>query len=527
MDQKSFVKQIKKPQTYKKETPIKLIQTHISFVALTGEYAYKIKKPVNFGFLDFSTLEKRKHFCEEELKLNNRLCPEIYLDVVAFTKKDGQLEIDGTGEVVDYAVKMKEFSQDKIMSNLLKENKISDETIENICNVLVDFYSKIESSEEIDRYGTVELIKKNTDENFEQTEEFVGKTISKEIFDFIKKETNNFLKNKQIFENRIKNNFISDCHGDLHTGNIVIDEGKVCIFDCIEFNKRFRYSDVASDIGFLAMDLDYLGYPYFSSILIEKYVEKSGDEEIFNVLNFYKCYRAYVRGKVAGFKLNDPNISDEEKRKTVSIASKYFDLAYFYAKLFSKEEISKPILFLTTGMTGTGKTTIARRFKIDYNAHLISTDSVRKELAGIDKYERHHDAYNTGMYSPEKMMQTYEKILEKADGSLKQGKNVILDATFKTKKLRDNAKEIAAKNNANFLILYCNTSEENVKKYLEERVKKKSISDGRWEIYVKQKDSFENPNSCEEFVEIDVSKLSFDYQIDTFSKVFEKIYRED
>ena len=178
-------------------------------------------------------------------------------------------------------------------------------------------------------------------------------------------------------------------------------------------------------------------------------------------------------------------------------------------------------------MTGTGKTTIARRFKIDYNAHLISTDSVRKELAGIDKYERHHDAYNTGMYSPEKMMQTYEKILEKADGSLKQGKNVILDATFKTKKLRDNAKEIAAKNNANFLILYCNTSEENVKKYLEERVKKKSISDGRWEIYVKQKDSFENPNSCEEFVEIDVSKLSFDYQIDTFSKVFEKIYRED
>jgi len=528
MKPEKFFELIKKPSVYGDNIKdIDLIQTHISYVALTGKYAYKIKKPVNFGFLDFSTIEKRKKFCEEELRLNNRLCPDIYLDVVSFNKKDGQLEINGEGEVVDYAVKMKEFAQDKIMSNLLKEDKISDEDIENICNVLVDFYSKVGSSKEINEYGSVDLIKKNTDENFEQTEEFIGKTISKEIFDFIKKQTNNFMKNKQIFDSRVKNGFISDCHGDLHTGNIVIEDGEVCIFDCIEFNKRFRYSDVASDIGFLAMDLDYLGYPYLSSILIEKYVEKSGDEEIFNVLNFYKCYRAYVRGKVAGFKLNDPNISDEEKRKTIDIARKYFDLAYFYAKLFSKKEISKPVLFITTGMTGTGKTTIAQKFKVDYSACLISTDSVRKEMAGIDKFERHHDAYNTGMYSPEKMMQTYEIILKKADTSLKQGKNVILDATFKTKELRDKAKEIAINNNAIFLILFCDTSEENVKKYLEERVKKKSISDGRWEIYVKQKDSFEKPKPDEEFVEIDVSKLYFKYQIDTFSKIFQKNYGED
>jgi uncharacterized protein len=527
MNSEKFFNMIKKPDMYGDNIKkVDLIQTHISYVALTGEYAYKIKKPVNFGFLDFSTLEKRKYFCEEELRLNRRLCPEIYLDVVSINKKNDKLELNGDGDVVDYAVKMKEFSQKNIMSNLLKNDKISDENIENICSVLVDFYNKTESSDEIDKYGSVESIKKNTDENFEQTRDFIGKTISKEKFDFIKKNTNSFLENKELFSKRIKKGFISDCHGDLHTGNIVISDGNVCIFDCIEFNKRFRYSDVASDIAFLAMDLDFLGYPYLSSVLIEKYVEESKDEGIFDVLNFYKCYRAYVRGKVISFKLNDPNIEKKEKIETIDIASKYFDLACFYAKLFSKKTSLKPVLFITTGLTGTGKTTIAKKFKVDYNAFLISTDSVRKELAGVDKYERHHDAYNTGMYSPEKMMQTYTKIFEKAAAFLSQGRNVVLDATFKTKNLREKAEETAFKNNANFLALHCNTSEENVKKYLESRVKKKSISDGRWEIYVKQKDSFEIPGSDENHVKIDVSNSSSKYQMDIFSKVFEKVFEE-
>ncbi len=527
MNQKNFVEQIKNPDTYEKKVDsVKLIQTHISFVALTGKYAYKIKKPVDFGFLDFSTLEKRKYFCEEELRFNRRLCPEIYLDVISINKKKDGLKINGEGETVDYAVKMKEFSQKSIMSNLLKNDLISDKKIENICEILVEFYKKNVSSKEIDKYGSVELVKKNTDENFEQTEAVINKTISKEKFDFIKKSTNDFLKNKKLFEKRIKNGFICDCHGDLHTGNIVISKDKVCIFDCIEFNKRFRYSDAASDIGFLAMDLDFLGYPYFSSKLIESYVEKSKDKGIFDVLNFYKCYRAYVRGKVTGFKLNDPNIDKKEKKDIIKTASKYFDLSYFYAKLFSKTINKKPVLFVTTGLTGTGKTTIAKKFMVDYNSCLISTDSVRKEIAGIDKYERHHDAYNTGMYSPEKMMQTYDKVLKKADKILKKGENVVLDATFKTKKLREKAKKIAFENNAIFLILYCNTSEEKVRNYLEERVKKKSISDGRWEIYVKQKDSYEIPGSDEKYLEIDVSNKSFDYQINTFSKVFEKIMED-
>jgi aminoglycoside phosphotransferase family enzyme/predicted kinase len=526
MDQEKFFESLKDPEVYGPDVnSIITLQTHISFIILTGKFAYKIKKPVNFGFLDFSTLEKRKHFCEEELRLNKRLCPDIYLDIVPINLENDKIKINGKGQIIDYAVKMREFSQKNIMINLLEKNKIDNDDIERISNILIDFYKKSDRSKEIDRYGSISLIKNNTDENFDQTKSVIDNTINKQIFDFIKNNTNDFLKlKKDYFPNRIKQGYIHDCHGDLHSGNIVINNEKVYIFDCIEFNKRFRYSDVASDIGFLAMDLDYLGHPYKSSFFIESYIEKSNDSDIKNILNFYKCYRAYVRGKVIGFKLEDPNIDIKEKQKIKITAKKYFDLAYYYSQLFSRNlNESKPVLFITSGLTGTGKTTVAKKISIDYNANMISTDSVRKELEGIDKFEKHHDAYNTGLYSPEKMLYTYNKILEKADKSLKKGNNVILDATFKTERLREMAKKIAEKNNAIFIILFCDCPERIVKKYLEKRIKTRTISDGRWEIYLKQKDSFESFINYDKIVKIDVSNQSFDYQISVFRDIINKI----
>jgi len=527
MDQQKFVEEIKNPRTYNKDTKkVKLIQTHISFVTLTGKYAYKIKKPVNFGFLDFSTLEKRKYFCNRELSLNKRLCPEIYESVVKITKKDDGLEIDGDGKIIDYAVKMKEFSQDKIMTNLLHTEKINEETIDKIVDNLVSFYNKIKSNDEIKRFGEIKTIKQNTDENFEQTKEVIGKTIDKEKFDFIKKITNRFLeRNKNVFGRRIKNDYIKDCHGDLHTGNIVIKNNQICIFDCIEFNKRFRYSDLASDIGFLAMDLDFQGRPYLGSYLIKKYVEKSNDSGIYDVLNFYKAYRAYVRGKVIGFKLSDSHIEEKEKSNTVRTSRKYFNLAYYYMLLVSREmdEKKKPIVFVTSGLTGTGKTTVANKVSVDYNAIRISTDEVRKEMMGIDKYERHFEPYNTGIYSPKKMRDIYIRVIEKGKEYLQNNRNVVLDATFKTKELRKKARDIADEINSCFLILNTVAPEECVKKYLEKRVEKKSVSDGRWEIYEKQKDTFEYLNSDEKFVTIDISKDSFEYQMGAFRDIYNSI----
>jgi aminoglycoside phosphotransferase family enzyme/predicted kinase len=503
---------------------VKVLQTHISFVALTGEYAYKVKKPVNFGFLDFSTLEKRKYFCEEEMRLNKRLCRNIYLDVIPIAQKNNLVRLNGKGEIIDYALKMKEFSQDKIMTNLMKKGKIDEEVIDKICTILVDFYNSGEHSDEIDKYGEVKSIKQNIDENFEQTKSIVDVAIPKDIYEYIKNVSNTFFyKKKDVFEQRIKEEHIHDCHGDLHSGNIVVTD-KIYIFDCIEFNKRFRFCDVASDISFLAMDLDYLNYPFLSSYLINSYVEKSKDDDIFNVLNFYKSYRAYVRGKINGFRLNDPTVDKKEKKLIIETAKKYFDLSHYYASLFSIElNGKKPLLFMVSGLTGTGKSTLALKIAVDYHAHQINTDIVRKELAGIDKFERHHNEFNTGLYVPKKIDFTYEKVMEKAADFLKKGKNVVLDATFQKKKYRDMTEEIAEENNALLIRIRCICPDKIVKKWLEKRLKKKSVSDGRWEIYQKQKDMFEPLVSGENHIKVNTSEESYEYRMNFFRNLLKII----
>jgi len=527
MDQPDILKNLKNPKFYGYDVKsIDILQTHISFVALTGKYAYKVKKPVNFGFLDFSTLEKRKYFCEKELKLNRRLCPDIYLEVLPITRKDNTLELNGNGEIVDYALKMGEFAQEELMANLIKQEKIREETIEKICDILVDFYNSEMHSMEIDNYGKLEAIKQNISENFKQTQSVIDVTISKEVYAFINNASNKFFEDrKSVFDERIKGKHIHDCHGDLHSGNIVVSGDNIYIFDCIEFNKRFRYCDVASDIGFLAMDLDYLNHPYLSSYLIDKYVEKSHDKGIFDVLNFYKSYRAYVRGKVLGFRLSDQNVPEEERENTIETAKKYFDLSQYYASLFSLDlKNKKPLLFIVSGLSGTGKSTISLKISVDYNAHYINTDIIRKELDGIDKFEKHHDEINTGLYSPEKIDYTYEKVMEKAQNLLKRGENIVLDATFQKKSYRDMARKIAEENSAISVLIQCTCPEHIVKKWLEERQRKKTVSDGRWEIYLNQKETFESFTSKEKHIKIDISEGSYGARMESFRKILATIY---
>jgi hypothetical protein len=499
-------------------TSVQLLQTHISYVALTGTYAYKVKKPVNFGFLDFSTLDKRKYFCEEELRLNKRLCPDMYLDVLPITQKENTLELNGDGTIVEYVLKMKEFPQEYIMTNMLQQAKISEETIDHLCTILVDFYTLQEPSEEIKKYGELQAVKQNIDENFNQTKPMIGFTISKEMYWFIKEAATKFFeRKKEVFGQRIKEGRIYDCHGDLHSGNIIVTGQNIHIFDCIEFNDRFRFCDVASDIAFLSMDLDYLNYPYLSSYLIQKYMEKSRDISIYSVLNFYKSYRAFVRGKVHGFQLNDPHIDPEKKNSLVAIAQKYFDLSRYYAGLFLLDlQQNKPLVFLVAGLSGTGKSTIARKIAVDYHATQINTDIVRKEIAGIDKFERHHDQFNTGLYDPKKIDDTYEKVMEQAAIFLKKNENVVLDATFQKKKYRDMARHVAAKYHATLVEVQCVCPDDVVKKRLEDRLKKKSVSDGRWEIYLQQKTTFEPFSLEENCLTMDTSDESYEYRMNFF-----------
>jgi aminoglycoside phosphotransferase family enzyme len=332
MVQKQVVEALMKPEAYDEEPGrIELMQTHISFVFLTRKFVYKVKKAVHLGFLDFTTLEKRRFFCEKEVELNRRLCGEMYLEVVPINRSN-VIKIKGEGEAVEFAVKMKRMPQEKMMSKLLEENKVDGRLVDRIAKIIAEFHSKAETNRRISEFGSLATIGTNWEENFEQTQEFVGKTISMKNFRLIRGRIGYFMeRNVSFFRKRMTKNRVRDCHGDIHSGNIFVTD-RIYIFDAIEFNERFRYSDVASDIAFLAMDLDFKERSDLSDFFVKRYVKYSGDQELSKLLPFYKCYRAYVRGKVVSFKLKDPRVGGEEKRAAMKEAKAYFKLASTYAK---------------------------------------------------------------------------------------------------------------------------------------------------------------------------------------------------
>ncbi len=327
---------LKQKSLYNHETEnIEIIQTIISIIALTGKYAYKIPKPVNLGFLDFTTLEQRKNLCYNEMEYNKLLSPDLYVDVVAITKDKEKISINGKGEIVDYAIKLKQIPQEFLASTLIKQNKINEHHIKEIASIINNFHQHAKTSKQISEFGKLKTIKFNWDENFNQTEKHINSIIPHQDFNFIKEKINSFIsKNKRIFQERVKQNKIRHCHGDLHTGNIFITD-KVHIFDAIVFNQRFPCSDTAADIAFMAMDLDYhIDYhkkPHLSNLFVEEYIKLSQDQDLINLLDFYKCYRAYVRGKINCFLTEDKNISQEQKNKAIEEAKKYFQLSKEYA----------------------------------------------------------------------------------------------------------------------------------------------------------------------------------------------------
>jgi len=302
----------------------------MSYIFLTGEYVYKVKKPVNLGYLDYTTLEKRHFFCHQELELNRRLCHGAYLAVVPIVEEKAGIRIEGRGRAIEYAVKMKQLPRDRMMDVLLPRGQVTMEMVARVAEKLVDFHDRAETNQKIADFGRLDVIRQNTDENFAQTEKYIGISITAEEYHHIKNYTNDFVaSNTSLFDKRVREGKIRDCHGDLHTAHVCFTDD-ICIYDCIEFNDRFRYCDVASEIAFLAMDLDRYQQARLSRHLVNTYVRLSHDEELLKLLDFYKCYRAYVRGKVESFKFDDPYIPEVEKAKVLSAAQSYCQLAKSY-----------------------------------------------------------------------------------------------------------------------------------------------------------------------------------------------------
>jgi aminoglycoside phosphotransferase family enzyme len=332
-----FVNFLLKPNAYDPASEaVKLVQTHISYVFITDAFVYKFKKPVDFGFLDFSTPAKRHQYCQQELILNRRLCPSIYLDLVALEKTDGNFMLVNLvnadmDKTVEFGVKMKRMPEERMMANVIRSGELTAEMLDAICNVLVPFYAKAEGGTAIQKFGRPDAVSVNIFENFSQTETFIGsKSLSKSQFGLIKNFSEQFLQQDDLFAERISADRIRDCHGDLYSANICLAD-KVYIFDCIEFNERFRYCDVASDIAFLAMDLDFHGLQGLSEQFVNRFVEQSADNSLKSMLNFYKCYRAYVRGKINLFTASAPEVDMPTKEQCQDMAGKYFLLAEQYA----------------------------------------------------------------------------------------------------------------------------------------------------------------------------------------------------
>src|SRR5437899_12477014 len=361
---------------------VRSIQTHISWVFVTTPFVFKVKKAVNLGFLDFSTLEKRRHFCQRELELNRRLCPSVYLDIVPIYKSASGFSFNPEGEIAEYSVKMRELPGGWFLSELLVKRFVGENEINRLISCLHRFYESQPPSPVIEEWGRPEKIKISTDENFVQVGPFVGRTISPAALETIRHFTNHFYAaNEKLFRERVQRHRIRDCHGDLHLDHIHITPESTTIFDCIEFNDRFRFIDIASDLAFLAMDFDFKGRSDLANLFLQTAARDFRDPEMLNVSDFYKCYRAFVRGKVESIQAIEPETANPDQH--LKQAAHYFRLALRYAVTDSE-----PLVLAVTGRVGTGKTSVARQLGTELDWPVLSSDQIRKTLAGIPLTER-------------------------------------------------------------------------------------------------------------------------------------------
>lgn len=462
-----LIKSLQQPEIYPHRVEnLTVIETHISWLVLTGPYAYKIKKPLNLGFLDFSSLDKRRYYCDEELRLNRRLAPEIYLEVVPIAGSAAHPRLGGAGTPIEYTVKMLQFPQQARLDHCLQRGELSAALMESLARQVAAFHQSTAIAPQDSPYGTPEAVLKPALENFEQVNSFVEEKEDQERLARLQQWTKTqWQRLQKEFAGRKQAGFVRECHGDLHLGNIALREGKFIIFDCIEFNERLRWIDVMSELAFLVMDLEGRGRPNLAHHCLNHYLERSGDYSGLGVLGYYQVYRALVRAKVTAIRLGQAPSATEAQAIKENYRS-YLNLALNYI------QPAKRSLIITHGLSGSGKTTLTQPLLAHLGAVRLRSDIERKRLHRLQPQERPGEGVATGIYSAESSRRTYQHLRQLAQTVIKAGYPVIVDAAFLKQAQRQTFQGLAEQLGVPFAILDFRCDSQQLQRRIRERQKK-------------------------------------------------------
>ncbi|AOY88951.1 hypothetical protein BKP64_12685 [Marinobacter salinus] len=431
-----------------------VIETHISQVILTGDYAYKIKKPMNFGFLDFSTLEKRKHFCEEELRLNRRLAANLYLEVLPITGTPDHPVIGGNGNAFEYVIKMRQFGQDQLFDRQQEQHTLTPELLTSLARQVANFHEQLPPVAADKPLGTPEAVYAGMQENFDQIRPMIDDAgLLTQLENLQAWTESTFERHRDLIAERHANGFVRECHGDLHLANITRFEGEVTVFDCIEFNESFRWIDVINDLAFLLMDLESRQEHKLANLVLNTYLEYRDDFGAIPLLPLYKAYRALVRAKIALFTLGNPSLSEGEKATLMQRYRDYAQLAEDYSI------IPNPYLLATTGLSASGKTCVSAAMAGELGLIRLRSDVERKRLHGLAPLDSSKSPTGGNLYTEAATEKTYQRLADLAGDLLAAGCPVIVDAASLKEKERSLFAAVAETQGLPFALLHCEAPE--------------------------------------------------------------------
>lgn len=427
--------------------PAQLIETHISWVLLTGAFAYKLKKAVNLGFLDFTTLSARRRYCEQELSLNRRLAPELYLDVVAVTGTVDCPRLDGSGPALEHAVKMREFPQTALASHVLERGELTPAHIDALAADVAAFHGRIDVADPDSAFGTPDDILRLALANFDAARAAAEDPSERAELDALHAWTQReHAASRPIFIQRREQGFVRECHGDLHLGNMVLIEGRLTVFDCIEFNDRLRWIDVLSEVAFVVMDLHDRGAPALAHRFLDAYLSITGDYAGLPLLRFYLAYRAMVRAMVTRLRAAQMDV-DEPRAAMLAEYRGYLALAARLART------ARPAIVITHGLSGCGKTTLSQGLLEAAGAVRIRSDVERKRLHGLRPEQRTGSGLEQGLYALEATQATYDRVVALVRHVVAAGDTAVVDAAFLQRWQRDLFRQLAAELGCPFVII--------------------------------------------------------------------------